>query len=816
LSGPEFDSLFYTDCVPGQGLRGGAGFQFQAVSPGVSHDTMALVQRTMLYEAPVGWMREQRAVADYPPSLTHVFDGVYATARGCYLGAEANGVREGNQFTHAIAATDPEAYGLTRPAQLWDATWWSDKSAPTTVCERLAADPEMGPWGIDTLREWVLGQPDGEDWLLAVHSAFDRIHDADGRRVLFVGDDASTVLGWIAAGTVLMAQSRALRVGFRVFATNPRQSRHDVLAVHDDWAGSFGDPRRDNGFIVFNLTTGEHSAVEPTDGARYWVSKFLRADPYDALDAIELAQRFAGSESRPSSADRLAAAVVALGGTPDGPEQAVELVDWLHSTPAVLTEDVVQPAVDAALAFRLDIGTLRTLHAAVGKRRAESELADRVLRALFAAELEDVTGIPAGGRDGTPLGALAEAAANAVAPEHMDALLLVATRFGVEPRVGGFIEGASRFVRWWADHPVKTISPARWSVGAQMIDLLRDELADRLARPGNDRTYEDIRRHWWRIVLSTATDPAAPLDATASAAAVADGEPSVRRDTVVYVLGALRDAPARQRGGLMWRALFTYSPPQAEELVAYLRELPPGGLIEWWADHVVEGLDRLVGSKPSAAALDALALAFRLGGAIPAKGRLTDLVQQDETLKRWLDIVAAKLPQRPAVLRPVTQAVLAARVSEFVETLLESLPLADAIKVVERGSDGIPAAILPELSQRWQNRDEPVAVVDAAVALGFLTVHVATCAGSLALKVERELQRWVKAVDKPRLLRIGRLLQEADERGAEEWRQFTGVRATKTVTTGQAAHAKRGQAPAKDALEDKGAGWRFGRRNKNR
>ncbi|HWD81840.1 MAG TPA: hypothetical protein VG497_23250, partial [Kribbella sp.] len=143
MTGPGFDSLYYTDCVPGQGLRGGAGFQFQAVSPGVAHDTMSLVQRSLLYEAPVAWMREQRDAATYPPSLSHVFaDGVYATARGRYLGAEANGVREGNQFTHAISTADPEVYGLTRPAQLWDAPWWAEKPASTTECERVPADPD--------------------------------------------------------------------------------------------------------------------------------------------------------------------------------------------------------------------------------------------------------------------------------------------------------------------------------------------------------------------------------------------------------------------------------------------------------------------------------------------------------------------------------------------------------------------------------------------------------------------------------------------------------------------------------------------------
>jgi GTPase-associated protein 1, N-terminal domain type 2/GTPase-associated protein 1, middle domain len=319
-----FLSLYYTDCRPGQGLRGGAGFQFQSVSEGVGHDAMTLVARSALYEAPVSWMREHRPVTAYPPSLTHVFDGMYVTARGVYLGAEANGVREGNQFTHAVTTGDPEAYGLIRPAQLWDAPWWSEQPAAGTECDPVPAAPEQGPWGIDAIREWVLGQPDAEDWLIAVSSAFDRVHHPNRRRVLFVGEDANSILGWIAAGTLLLPQSRALRIGFRVFATNPQYSQHDVLGLHPDWAGPLANPDRDGEFVVFNLDSGKHSVVEPTEAAAYWTPRFLHADPFDVVDAVELAHTFAwqrqqredacamAADARPSTADRLASAVVVL------------------------------------------------------------------------------------------------------------------------------------------------------------------------------------------------------------------------------------------------------------------------------------------------------------------------------------------------------------------------------------------------------------------------------------------------------------------------------------------------------------------------
>ncbi len=121
---------------------------------------MALVQRTALYEPPPSWMRERRPVGDYPRSLAHtVEDGLLVTAAGRYLGQEANGTREGNQFTHAVATRDPAAYGLLRPAQLWAAPCWASAPAPGTELDPLPAAPDPGPLDTETVRDRVRGRP---------------------------------------------------------------------------------------------------------------------------------------------------------------------------------------------------------------------------------------------------------------------------------------------------------------------------------------------------------------------------------------------------------------------------------------------------------------------------------------------------------------------------------------------------------------------------------------------------------------------------------------------------------------------------------
>ncbi|OXM47041.1 GTPase-associated protein 1-related protein [Amycolatopsis alba] len=809
----RFDSLYYTDCVPGQGLRGGAGFQFQAVSAGVSHDTMSLVQRTSLYEAPVAWMREQRDVADYPPSLTHVHDdGVYATARGRYLGTEANGVREGNQFTHAVATTDPDTYGLVRPAQLWEAPWWAEKAAPTTNCEPVAADPEAGPWGIDAVREWVLGRPDGEEWLLAVQSAFDLVHEPGGRRVLFVGADVTEVLGWISAGTVLMAQRRALRLGFRVFATNPRQSRHDVLAVHDDWAGSFGDPARDNGFVVFNLTTGRHSEIEFTEGARFWVPRFLREDPYDVVDAIELAQRFAGKEARPSASDRSVAAIVTLGETAEGTGHAGDLVRWLADCPAPQPEEVVHPVLEAVLAADPDITALRALPEATEWHGAGRELADRGIRALFEAELAQLTGAVPVVEESGSLAAIAEAAANVVEPERMDELLRLCTRFDVTPNVGGFTEGARRFTGWWVEHKNAPLEPDRWSCREQMIDLLRDELAGLLERPDGPHYRDDIKRFWWEILVETATDVSTPLDSEITASAIAGTDAAYREELIDYVLDSLRSADPETRGHLMWRATFAHSLPSIAELTSLLEKLAPGPLTDWLGDKVGEALDAVIGPRLSVEGLDVLALAYSHGD-LPGRPEFADFARQDKGLKDWLAVVAGGRPPRASGLRQITEPIMTARAADITAVFLDRLPVGEAGKLLERSGGTLPAVLLRELPRHWYG-SVLTQRADTAVALTFVAVGAPGTTEQLAVKTERALRKWLKQADKQRLARVSRLLDAVDQRVAGEWRQFSGVKEVKP--TGQTARAKQRGAEAAKKAEEKKPAWWSRRSNKDR
>ncbi len=241
-----FGALYYTDCVPGQGLQGGAGFQFQAASGEPAAEAMALVQRTALYEPPPSWMRERRPVGDYPLSLAHTAEaGLLVTAAGRYLGQEANGTREGNQFTHAVVTRDPADYGLVRPAQLWAAPWWASGPAPGTELDPVPAIRARGRWTPRRSATGCAPLPAASPLLIALLSAVHRLADPRRRRtVVLVTADAERAACWIAAATLLLPQPVALRASFKIFVADARYGRHDIIALHPDWAGPWVDAGR--------------------------------------------------------------------------------------------------------------------------------------------------------------------------------------------------------------------------------------------------------------------------------------------------------------------------------------------------------------------------------------------------------------------------------------------------------------------------------------------------------------------------------------------------------------------------------------------
>lgn len=620
-----FGSLYYTDCLPGQGLQGGAGFQFQAVTPGTAGEAMHLVARAALYEPPAAWMRDRRPAAAYPRSLAHVAeDSVLATAAGRYLGQEANGTREGNQFTHAVVTRDPADYGAVRPAQLWGADWWAAAPHARTALPEMPSNPAPGPLDIETVRDRVRAAADGEARLVALLSAVQDLAEPTRRRtVVLVSADPEQAACWLAAATLLLPRPEALRVTFKIFVADPQYSSHDVIALHPEWAGRWADTRDDSGSTVFDLDRGRCSRVETTSSAAFWVPRFLRDDPYDIVDAVELAAQFAAARrERPSStwpgalpdgarapeptvADRLVALVVAGGEPLRDLADVDEVARWLVGAPDEAVRIARDPALEAVLATVPPAEVLRTLAAAVGNGRWEDAAVDQVLDGLLASELveatetEGATALEAARRH-EPLRrptragesrwaarAAVESALRDAPPDRFPALLTLAARHGVHPETNGFADAADRFARWWLESSDVTLMPERWDAPPEALDWVRDVLRRILASTETaDSAVLIVQDRWWRPLLEAASDPADALDRLVWSSAYAKLHGEQARRLRRRVLDAcLRVSPGAPGGTRAWSILFRFTPKSP-----------------WAYCVVVDALEKLVPMSPEVAA----------------------------------------------------------------------------------------------------------------------------------------------------------------------------------------------------------------------
>ncbi|HZN73964.1 MAG TPA: GTPase-associated protein 1-related protein [Micromonosporaceae bacterium] len=598
---PAFDTLIYTDCVPGQGLTGAAGLQFQARSPAADREAMAVVQRSLLYEPPSAWMMERRPVEDYPPSFAHIHDGLYATASGAYLGREANGGREGNQLTHGIVTRNPESYGLIRPAQLFDAPFWTTRPAPTTACAPVAAGWEPGPFDAAAAQDFVQSQPHGEQRLVALVSALDRSGTPDGRRVLFIAEDAAEVLRWVAAATMLIPQRMALSIGVKVFTTNPAYAPQHVVAVHPGWSSTSATVDNDSGYVVFDLTTGNWSRVEESDQARRRVRLFLEHEPYDVLDIVEVAALLGLS---PKESLDLGIAMVMPGERMTEPLARLA-VRWLRDTDPELLA-----AYRGGLTDQLDEGTeqwprdiLVDLDHVAVSGQVPADRVVRVRQALIRAELKAVLRDPAA--TGVPLAPLpdeiwdSEAQRSAeslvldvlgrgVAPTEFDAVLRAAKRLRVRVRLAEVAAAVDAFVVHWADHPRQPYAKAGWEDGDTLEKLLREELIRRI-RAGD---AERVGTAWWERLLPGLEAVETDLDRAVLAAAMRDGPPELR---VTLIEGFIAGAGTTGRPELVASAarwLWAWTSPTADDLRLLCRLLPDGpaldgSLFEPLAGHLI-------------------------------------------------------------------------------------------------------------------------------------------------------------------------------------------------------------------------------------
>jgi len=640
MSAGAFDRLLYTDCRAGTGRGAGGGFQVQAQSAGVEPAQAKMAVGWLLYDVPNAWIVQRRPVADFPLGFAHAAEAGYGTAQSRYVGTEATGARQGNHLADCLLTREADQYGPTRPAQLWRSPLWRASAWETTECPQLE-DAPLGPLTVDAIADWLQASTERPVVLARLLSI---LEDTAGRRVIIAAASPDEALRWIAAATLLLPVRAALGVSFKVFCANPQRASQRVVAVIKELSPQVVPGRGDSAFVL-DAEGSSSDQAEVTERARFWVRLLAEAeDPYDVVDAVELADQLGGRVSQDQPDARLTAWTVTA---PDDPlEDPAALLRWLSKADPQLQAEHGPSVVRRVLAAGPSAAALRWIDAEAARQVDIDRLAVRAQ--LLTAEIAEIR---AGGRPpAEPLPAVSTDAgthrdadselssAIVLSPDpQVDRLLALASRHRVQPQLPPLLSRLGAFAIDWVDHPGRDYSPPRWALRDQVTDLAHAELQDRLAKAGLPSVKSAIKR-LYPYFAARPGDLADPLHCHIQIAALA-ALPARQRPARLAELTRQAQADrwpadaiaAIQQSVIEWQVL-----GPAEALVI-LRALPAQvAVAKEVISAALEEIERTA-ARPVAGMLDALDVLHRRGLA-PQEQPFASLVEADQLI---LDFVEA-------------------------------------------------------------------------------------------------------------------------------------------------------------------------------
>jgi hypothetical protein len=693
MTAEAFGRLLYTDCLPGTGRGAGGGFQVQAQSAGVDPGQSKLAVGSLLYEVQVPWLNQRLPIGEYPLGLAHAHGDGYGTGQGRYVGKEAAGGRDGNHLTDCLLTRDGDQYGAIRPAQLWQSPLWRDAQWPDKECPPFdAADLETGPLTAEAVADWARAKPERGPVLARLITV---LEDPEGKRVVIVSDGPDEAVTWIAAATLLLPARLALTVSFKVFSSIPLRSEHRVVAAPADLFPQI-TPGRDGAAFILDARTCTADDGAVSERAAFFTERFTAEDdPYDVVDAVELADAL-GDPRQPLSGRDAMLTAWALTKPDDPPSEPAALFRWLSvARPGPLAEH--GPAVAALiLGGAPDPVMLRWIDgAAVGKRLPVDRAAVRLQ--LLAAELAEVRER----RGTTPVqeklpvtqldaGAYRDAESELssaillATDQEADLLLCLATRHGIAPDLAALRDRLDQFVAAWLDRP-GAFHPDRWARRAEIIDRAHDVLHHRASSGGPQAVREAVRR--LNGYFTERTDLTDVLDCQIQASLIADRRQGGRLERLSGLLGSIAQATnsptmapaAAAATAALQRALLDWNAVDGPVAVTVLTELPDSvGVHPAIASRAAEELTTM-SEKPTRALLDLLARLAKQGKSPPTR-RLADLLEDDKQVQGFVyrahdertRVDAGYFEGAAKMLRQASPAVVQARLDEVLNACLQA------------------------------------------------------------------------------------------------------------------------------------------------
>jgi hypothetical protein len=247
-----FQQLYYTSCE--HGLGGYGGYQFNAITPGVSPAVLREVEERTIYEPP-RWLADPGPDEPeaYPVAFSYGMSeatGAAITAHVVFTGTDYSG-RPGNYFVHALVSSTPEQdFGSLLPAELWGAALWQSSPVDGAELPELPGLPQRGVIDRPGVQAF-LDARGAEDVLPELLTAVGRAMAGD-RPVLVVSHDVTENAWWIAAVSYLLGEHLAHRMTFTTYSHRPSYSRYHLTGTLPDTL----PPDADASFQAFDFTTG--------------------------------------------------------------------------------------------------------------------------------------------------------------------------------------------------------------------------------------------------------------------------------------------------------------------------------------------------------------------------------------------------------------------------------------------------------------------------------------------------------------------------------------------------------------------------------
>jgi len=263
-----FAQLYYTSCETG--LSGFAGFQFNAVTPGLPPQILREVETLTSYQPPrrVGSKPTAADIAACPVSLVYSAEPTAILARVVFVGTDFSR-RSGNYFAHALVSEGgPDPFGEMLPIELWDSPVWAAEPIDVTELPALPripppdADGPLGRVAIDRF----LRQEGHADQVPILLTAADEAVLGHGRSIVIVDPDTTAVARWIAAMSFLLSPAASRRLSFSTYHHRPGYIDVHIIGTIPD-SDFEANELAFRSYVLLDATTGRISEVTPHPAA---------------------------------------------------------------------------------------------------------------------------------------------------------------------------------------------------------------------------------------------------------------------------------------------------------------------------------------------------------------------------------------------------------------------------------------------------------------------------------------------------------------------------------------------------------------------